>query len=760
MSSQGASRQDETIHLLNPQQRRDLDTLTRLVAAHLDAIYSDMDVISALRAANFDTAKAFLALKKRSEVNKKRSLLDDETWRLPKRGRMSLPANTSRYPRFLTPLDAAREADARNSMRIPASAPSRIESDVVDAYNVQYSQKYLEDENSQETLVSPSPPTQSNRREGDPTCAANLLTQNLSSRLNPFKEETEHSLEEVLEKLAVHWTSDVKNLLEQACTAHFNAATKKPSSFDATEASNLLLDILSLLPHVDHMDALEKRITPSEDDVHRSDQAAMAASLAALPKPEDKIKALNLACHGHITRLESYRKAKNELEVMHSTITFLLKEKLGHVSSLVQAGQANLSEKAAYLQQARTEEGEAAKKLQDLVMKRRTSFLEAGLHADAAMIRAQTVVFTSSDEIEAVAFREQHSTTERAVNTATEAWEAASKLDAFNIAVQMLLRSVVAIRQNSLDHAFQAFDKEHARAQAISTEQLKTLLPRLMDQLVSFEDALVQRMHHATDEAEAERLRLMTHDQLMGDSAPTRRKNIEDSITEFDNAVQLSRDLMEHTASEQMQLWTSLQEVVSPDVIEVLKNECGRHAMQVQGPMRQVFVHFAYASTTPATSSSSLSSLVIPEEVHGDANEDKPAALTGQNERQDAQVNDAAAVKDAASLGYAPTTTTGPTSPPLPSSQDDSMQSESTSSSKYKVGDVLYTRINETAFIPCRVLEEVTRDNKYKMLYEDGSIFSVPENHLFTYDEYQDVLAQVEIEDESAAVAASRCALM
>ncbi|KAG9409887.1 hypothetical protein AC1031_020199 [Aphanomyces cochlioides] len=759
MSSQGAPLHDETIHLLNPQQRRDLDTLTRLVAADLDEIYTDMDVISALRAANFDTAKAFLALKKRSEVNKKRSLLDDDTWRFPKRGRMSLPANASRYPRFLTPLDAAREADARNSMRIPASAPSRIETDLVDAYNVQYSQKYLSD--SQETQVSPSPPSQSNRREGDPTCAANLLTQNLSSRLNPFKEETEHSLEEVLEKLAVHWTSDVKNLLEQACTAHFNAATKKPSSFDATEASNLLLDILSLLPHVDHMDALEKRITPSEDDVHRSDQAAMAASLAALPKPEDKIKALNLACHGHVTRLESYRKAKKELEVMHSTITFLLKEKLGYVTSLVQTGQANLSEKAAHLQQTRTEEGEAAKKLQDLVTKRRTSFLEAGLHADAALIRAQTVVFTSSDEIEAVAFREQHSTTERAVNTATDAWEAASKLDAFNIAVQMLMRSVVAIRQNSLDHAFEAFDKEHARAQAISTEQLKSLLPRLMDQLVSFEDALVQRMQHATEEAESERLRLMKHDQLMGDSAPTRRKNIEDSIAEFDNAVQLSRDLMEHTASEQMLLWMSLQEVVSPDVIDVLKDECGRHAMQVQGPMRQVFVRFAYASNTPVTSSSSLSSLVIHEEVHDDEKEEKPAAstiATGQSERQDAQVNDAAAVKDAArhGHGYPPNApTTGPTSPPRPQSE-----STTSSSSKYHVGDVLYTRINETAFIPCRVLEEMTPDNKYKMLYEDGSIFSVPENHLFTYDEYQDVLAQVEIEDEAAAAAAPRCALM
>ncbi|CAK4172959.1 unnamed protein product [Aphanomyces euteiches] len=326
------------MHQLDPQQRCDFDTLKSLVAAGLGEIYNDMDMILALREANFDTTEAFLALKKRCDVTKKRSLFDDDTWRYPKRRSASLPANVSSYSRFVTPLYCVSEADARDSKRILASAPS------------------------------PLPPTQS--REGDPICAANLLAKHLSSRLNPFKEETEHSLEEVLEKLAVDWTSDTKNLLEQACAALVNTAKKtffnknhknfhvslairlpaayekdlaifywglkcmqatkyqmggpkdsgkdplpyslyQASSFDRTQASNLLLEMLSLLPHVDSKDALG--ITPSEDDVHQSDQAAMAASLAALSKSEDKVEALTLACHRHVTRLESYRNANKVL---------------------------------------------------------------------------------------------------------------------------------------------------------------------------------------------------------------------------------------------------------------------------------------------------------------------------------------------------------------------------------------------------------------------------------------------------------------
>ncbi|KAF0714046.1 Aste57867_4060 [Aphanomyces stellatus] len=364
--------------------------------------------------------------------------------------------------------------------------------------------------------------------------------------------------------------------------------------------------------------------------------------------------------------------------------------------------------------------------MQEMVQTRRAEYVAEGVSASAALIRAQTAVFTGQMDVGAVSAREQHATAERAAEQAKTEWEGATAADAFGIAVQALLRHVVGLRQDTMMRAMRELDATATEASRYSSHQLKALLPRLVEELVVFDSALIQRVQHSTKEVEKEKVRLNEHDAVMGSSAPTRRKNIEETIDEFENAVKLARELMESTATEQLRLWTMLKEVATTDVVHVLEVECDSHWKLVDGLMRDVFVQFAH-SQTPVVEAV--------EEKH-----QIPAPV------QAVPTSPLAEVQPPASLVEAPAATVVPAPVPVPG--------------KYKEGDTMYTRINENAFYPCQVIAYVPNENKYSVLYEDGAIYNVSENHLFTEEEYVQILRQMEQLEGDEEKGGSGCVVM
>ncbi|RHY32585.1 hypothetical protein DYB32_002417 [Aphanomyces invadans] len=727
---------DEGLSLLSPQQLRDLATLHALVESECGTFYSKGDLVLTLREVNWDTAKAFRMLRNREEATKKRTRLPDgfhDTWNRPKNPRLSLPPNHRLFHEkndSFTPLQAARELDARNAV-VSASAPAHFDASPSE-YNLPYSQKHLsppseEVENDDDDLDSS---TQLPLHECDPTAAANLLSLHLSNRANPIKDEAASApqsppLDEVFTKLAVAWSPDVKNLLDAACAAHAAALRHNSPTFDATEASNLLLDIVSLLPHVQRLDALDGRITPTDAEVAASDKAAMLDAMAPLVAPEDKIKALNAACTNHTRRLQAFCKAKADLAAMHADTLHRLKTKLADVTELVQRGQKHVAEMAAELNKARTDEVVAAKKLQELVLARRAEYIATGVPGDAALIRAQTNVFTTQIEVDAVTARELHAAAERATTAATEAWDCANLVDVFGIAAQALVRYVVALRQETMTQAFNDFYVMEARAKTASGARLKEVLPRVVAELVSFDAALILRVRHATSEANLERNKLKEHDMRMGTSAPTRRKNILETIAEFENAVTLSKELMDETATAQDAQWTALLEVApTTDVATLLESECATHWRDVEGPLRDVFLKFAKSSDQPNDAfppPTAAATLVATE----------PTALGSEESVRHVEPPTSTALTTTSSFAFPP--------------------------SKYQVGDIMYTRFNEHEFLRCRVLAYVPAEAKYTMEYEDGSVYHVSEKHLFTEAEYARVAAAMTADEPDKP---STCAIM
>ncbi|RHZ19567.1 hypothetical protein DYB37_001934 [Aphanomyces astaci] len=474
--SQSTPEPEDLISLLSPSQTRDLDTLHKLVTEELEEIYTKGDLVMALRDVNFDAATAFLTLRKRGEATKKRARLPDsfhDTWSRPKNPRLSLPAMSHNHRLFhsknqpmYTPLHAARDMDARNSV-VTSSAPPTYSSSETQ-YNLPYSQKNLSPRQEEQPDNDHGDVHESQVfQESDPTVAANILSLNLLDRQqHPVKEELsteqqqQHPLDDVFDKLAVAWTPDVKKLLDAACAAHATATLKHVPAFDAADAANLLLDIVSLLPHVQRLDALVRvplfgrPISPTDAEVAASDKAAMEEAMAPLVTPEAKIKALNAACTNHTRRLEAFRRANVELVEQHAATSTQLKAKLEVATALVQHSRQNVAEMAATLEKARTDEDAAATKLDDLVVARRAEFVAAGLQPKAAKIRAITAVYTNPVDVEAVTFRELHAAAERATEVATADWHGATLVDMFATAVQALVRYVVALRQETMTGAY------------------------------------------------------------------------------------------------------------------------------------------------------------------------------------------------------------------------------------------------------------------------------------------------------------------
>ncbi|RQM30030.1 hypothetical protein B5M09_012479, partial [Aphanomyces astaci] len=266
---------------------------------------------------------------------------------------------------------------------------------------------------------------------------------------------------------------------------------------------------------------------------------------------------------------------------------------------------------------------------------------------------------------------------------------------------------------------------------AASGARLNAVVPRVVAELVSFDAALLQRVRHATHEAATERSRLHQHDVMMGTSAPTRRKNIEASIDEFENAVTLSQELLDATAAAQDALWMALVDVAPPstNVVAGLQAECAAHWRHVDGPLRDVFVKFAQLHepqpppppTDQATTESTAAVVDGSSGVGG-----------GEDTRPDEHV---------ATPVAEPTTTLA----------------TAAVTGKFNVGDVLYTRSDEYSFERCRVVA-FGDDAQYTVQYEDGEVYRVAEPHLFTDAEYAHVMASTR--EEADGGGGSTCVLM
>ncbi|RHZ37872.1 hypothetical protein DYB31_014747, partial [Aphanomyces astaci] len=269
---------------------------------------------------------------------------------------------------------------------------------------------------------------------------------------------------------------------------------------------------------------------------------------------------------------------------------------------------------------------------------------------------------------------------------------------------------------------------------AASGARLNAVVPRVVAELVSFDAALLQRIRHATHEAATERSRLHQHDVMMGTSAPTRRKNIEASIDEFENAVTLSQELLDATAAAQDALWTALVDVAPPstNVVAGLQAECAAHWRHVDGPLRDVFVKFAQLHELPQPPTDQATTEATAAVV------DRSRGVGGEDTRADEHV---------ATPVAEPTTTLA----------------TAAVTGKFNVrlyGDegfyVLYTRSDEYSFERCRVVE-FGDDAKYTVQYEDGEVYRVAEPHLFTDVEYAHVMASTR---EEADGGGSTCVLM